>query len=354
MANFFGKDFSAAEILKRVGRIEQIAGLREIILEGGKKERMKAVDINTGTGLSLTVLLSRGMDIGRTFYRGIPLTWFSSSGEVHPSFYESEGLGWLRSFGGGLLVTCGLCHAGAPAEEEKIGLHGRISHIPAELVSLVQKWEKDEFIMEVKGIMRETQVFGENIVLERTISAKGGEKRIFLEDRVRNEGFETVPHMILYHLNLGFPVVDEGSYLFAPVKEVQARDEEAKKGVEEYNLFTKPMPGFKEKCYFLKMQEDAKGKVKVGIINPGLEEGIGVYLQYSKEALPHFVEWKMMGEGVYVVGIEPTNCLLLPRKELHQKGILPELKKGEERVYKIEIGVIEKEEISQFERKIKI
>jgi len=37
MANFFGKDFSATEILRRVGRIEQIAGLRELTLEGGRR-----------------------------------------------------------------------------------------------------------------------------------------------------------------------------------------------------------------------------------------------------------------------------------------------------------------------------
>ena len=175
MVDFFGKKFSPEEILKRVGRIEQIAGLREITLKGGKSEGTRAIDLNTGNGLSLTILLSRGMDIGRTSYRGIPLTWFSSPGEVHPSFYEPERLGWLRSFSGGLLVTCGLLHAGAPAEEagEKIGLHGRISHIPAALVSLTQRWEKGEFIMEVKGQMRESRVFGENVVMERTIRAKG-------------------------------------------------------------------------------------------------------------------------------------------------------------------------------------
>lgn len=354
MVEFCGKNFLHREILKRVGRIEQIAGLREITLRNGRAERIRAVDINTGGGLYLTLLLSRGMDIGRAFYRGIPLAWYSSPGEVHPSFYEPEDFGWLRSFGGGLLVSCGLRHAGAPAEDngEKMGLHGRISHTPAELVSLNQKWAEDEFIMEVKGIVRETRIFGENIVMERVVRAQGGEKRIVLEDEVRNEGFEDTPHMILYHVNLGFPVVDNGSHLLAPVKEVHPRDEEAEKGAGEYNLFTEPVPGFKEQCYFLNMEEDKEGNIKVAVVNPRLEGGIGVYLKYPKKVLPHFVEWKMMGEGVYAVGIEPANCLLLHRKELREKGLLPYLRKGEKVSYRIEIGVIEGEEIRQFEKEI--
>ncbi len=283
------------------------------------------------------------------------MTWFSSTGEVHPSFFDPRGFGWLRSFGGGLLVTCGLKHVGPPAEEEgeKHGLHGLISHIPAELVSVIQRWEENDFIMEVRGEVRETQVFGENLVLERKIWAKGGEKRIFIEDRVRNEGFQDTPHLILYHINLGFPLIDEGSYLLAPVEEIRPRDEEAEKEKEKYYLFTKPLPGFKERCYFLNLKENPEGKVKVAVINPHLEGGMGVYLIYPKSVLPYFIEWKMMGEGVYAVGIEPANSLILPRKELKEKGILPFLKKGEEVTYRLEIGVVEREEISAWEGEIR-
>ena len=337
--DIFNRSYSKRELLRRVGKIEQVAGVRRVMLTEGRGGGMEIAEVYTGSGFEFEVILSRGMDIGRASYKGNPLSFQASPGPVHPSYYESHGFGWLRSFGGGLLVTCGLTHAGIPAVEgiEELGLHGRISHIPTEIVSLKREWKDNELYLEVSGEARETRMFGENLVLRRKVWSKGGENRLFVTDSVINEGFEKTPHVILYHVNIGFPFVDRDSYLEAKVKECIPRDKEAEEGKENFDKFSPPIPGFKEKCYFLDLEENSEGKVKVSIVNPELK--LKVYLIYEKKVLPYFVEWKMMGEGAYVVGIEPSNTFLLPREELKKKGLLPYLAPDQEVKYELEIGV---------------
>jgi len=82
--------------------------------------------------------------------------------------------------------------------------------------------------------LRESVVFGENLTLRRKIYTRLGESRFWIYDVVENEGFERTPFMILYHINGGFPVVAEGSRLISPSLEVIPRDEEARKGKEDY------------------------------------------------------------------------------------------------------------------------
>lgn len=71
-----------------------------------------------GSGLSFNVLTGRGMGISSADYKGNSLCWLSSTGEVAPEYYEPETTGWLRSFYGGLLATCGLTYVGGPKIKE--------------------------------------------------------------------------------------------------------------------------------------------------------------------------------------------------------------------------------------------
>lgn len=357
MAQVFGKDYSKEELMRLIGGISQVAGMKKYELLDGKGRGVRAVDIWTGTGFCFTVILDRGMDISQASHCGKSLCWRSSIGEVHPHFFEPEGMGWLRSFLGGLLTTCGLTYCGAPCEDEgeKLGLHGRVSHTPAEEVSIEKKWEGDDYELSVSGLLRESVVFGENIVLTRKIRTRLGESRLWIYDLVENEGYERTPFMILYHINGGFPVVSEKSRLISPTLEAVPRDEEAEKGKEDYDRFTSPIPGFKEKCYYHKMKEDEAGLVHCALINENLQgDGFGFYVKYRKEQLPRFIEWKMMGEGTYVVGMEPANCLVEGRDKLREKGILEFLEPGEKKEFELEIGVLSgKEAIDRFKAEVK-
>src|SRR5262249_41794059 len=147
--------------------------------------------------------------------------WRSSTGEAHPAYADSEsegGRGWLRSFYGGLLVTCGLTYAGAGGEDQGrfYGIHGRISNLPATNVQWDGYWEGDDYFLTLRGKVRETTVFGANLLLTRSLTVKLGERRFFLRDTVENQGAQRAEHMILYHINIGFPALADTARLIAP------------------------------------------------------------------------------------------------------------------------------------------
>jgi hypothetical protein len=286
------------------------------------------------------------------------MAWRSSTGDVSPAYFEEPGLGWLRSFYGGLVVTCGFTYAGAPTVDQgkELGLHGRASNLPASNVYADSAWEGDDYVMWVQGKVRETALFGENIEMERRITAKLGEPKIWIHDKVTNLSHQETEHMMLYHCNIGFPVVDKGSRLIAPVTSYKPRDAEAKIDKERYAEFIAPTKGFKEKCYYLEMAEDEKGIVNAALVNPnfGGGNGFGLYVKYPKKELPRFIEWKMMGEGWYVVGMEPANCWVEGRDKDRERGILQFLKPGETREYHLEIGVLASQgEIKAFDDNVR-
>lgn len=196
-----------------VGDMSQLCGIDRYELAEGCEKGVAVARVRTGSGFAFEVLLDRGMGIGLAELGGQALSWLSPAGRVAPQFYEPEGLGWLRGFPGGLMVTCGLTQVGSPAVDvngERLGLHGRISYVPAENVSVHGRWEGDDYVMEVSGQMREVSALGENLLLTRTIRAKWGESKLCLHDVVENRGHDPVPHMILYHFNFGFPLLGPG------------------------------------------------------------------------------------------------------------------------------------------------
>jgi len=353
MPLIYGGNYTKEEMRKLVGDMSQIAGAKKYQLIDGKGRGIRQIDVWTGSGFRFTVSLDRGMDISRASYRGRSLCWRSSTGDVHPHFFDPGGFGWLRSFFGGLLTTCGLTYCGAPCidQGEELGLHGRISHIPAEKICVDERWKGDDYLISVEGMMRETVVFGENLTLTRRISTHLGESRLWIYDVVTNEGFTESPLMILYHINGGFPIVEEGSRLISATEGVKPRDKEAEKGKEDYGEFSAPIPAFKEKVYYHRMKEDNSGLVHCALINE--KKGFGLYINYRKDELPQFIEWKMMGEGTYVVGMEPANCLVEGRDKDRQRGILQFIKPGEKKEFHLEIGVLDGgTQIDEFKKRV--
>ena len=349
MVKIYGKKYSRNEIRKYVGEMFQIAGVKGFQLIDGNEYGVRGVLVKNGSGLLYTVLLDRGMDISYAEFKGMPIGWRSPTGDVSPQFFEPWKYGWLRGFYGGLLTTCGLTYAGAPCIDrgEKLGLHGRISYIPAKNVMYDGIWINDEYILFVQGKVRETSMFGPNIVLNRRIETKVGCNRITIYDRIVNEGFEGQPLMIIYHFNIGFPIVDDGSRLYLTTIEYFPRDEEARKDVENFNKFHEPIHGYKEKVYFHKMAVDSKGYAYAGIVNPRLN--MGIYVKYRVDELNRFIEWKMMGEQFYVIGIEPSNCLVLGRARERELGTLQYIEPEETREFHLEVNIMSsKEEIENF------
>jgi Domain of unknown function (DUF4432) len=339
MAKLFGKEWTRAELLSHVGDLSQVAGVRLIELGDGVERGVRAADVATGGGLEFTVLLDRGMDIGVASYKGLPLAWISPAGFAHPAHFEPEGVGWLRTFGGGLVTGCGLTYLGAAGEDEGelLGLHGRLSHLPARHVGSGQEWDMDECSFWVDGELRQARLFGENLCLTRRIEAGLGENRINIHDTVENLGDSSTPLMVLYHINLGFPLLDPSCRLEAPPHNVRPRDKVAEPGIGEWMRFQEPTTGYSEQVFIHDLPADAGGWASVKLVNPTLR--LWLQVRYQKESLPNLVEWKQMGQGAYVLGLEPSNCGVEGRAKDRARGVLQYLEPDESREFEVEIEV---------------
>ncbi len=172
------------ELLKYVGSVEQIGGIRDFTFNDGKAKGVRAIEVNTGS-LRFTILPDRCMDIAQADYKGQAISWISKTGITAPQYYEKDEKNWLRGFYGGLITTCGLHNIGGPVGE--YGLHDRIAHIPAQKISVSAEWVDDEYIMRVSGEMRDSIVFGSNLVLKRVITAKLLSSEFIVEDTIINE-----------------------------------------------------------------------------------------------------------------------------------------------------------------------
>jgi hypothetical protein len=347
MPSLHGRLYSREELRRRVGRLQQAAGVRLATLEDGSERGTRVLEFRTGTGFAFDVLVDRAFDIGRSELGGVSLAWQSAVGFTGPWYYEPEGLGWLRSFGGGFLTTCGLDHALFMAEDtaeqyhypprrtETYGLHGRVSSRPARLVAYGERWEDDECVLYARGEVLQAAVFGEQLLLERTVEARVGESRLTLHDEVVNVGHDRTSHMLLYHVNVGWPVVDEGSELLVPATAVEPRGEHP---VEGYTTLAAPAASFVEQVFEHVVAAEPDGRVPVGIVNRSL--AVGAYEVFRRDQLPHHFAWRMLGEGTYVVGVEPSTNRTGGRLDARERGELIELDPGEHRAYDLELGAL--------------
>jgi hypothetical protein len=330
------------EILRRVGDIHQIAPVEPVEFVDGNERGVRAVRMRNPGGLDLTVVTDRGMAITDLCFQGIPLAFLTGVGVVNPAFTEPQGTGWLRTWPGGFSTPCGLNQVGSPCEdgEEVLGLHGRVAGIPARELRWGGEWKDDDYFQWVEGTVHQVAMFGEHIVLHRRVGMWLGGTRFWIEDTVENCSFNPVPHMFLQHFNLGFPLVDATTQLMVPASTVQPRDPIAETGVNHYSVFEDPQPGYQEQVFYHQLQPDANGQVEVRLANPAFDNGRGlsVYWRYALADYPVLVEWKMMGEGAYVVGVEPANCHVSGRCAEKEMGTLPVLQPWEKRHYRIEIG----------------
>ncbi len=341
MALLFGKEYSKEHLLACIGDLSQVAGIRMMQLSDGVEAGVRIADVRTGSGLRFQVSLDRGMDISVAEYKGIPLAWRSANGDVHPAHFDPRGLGWGRSFPGGLLTGCGMTHVGAPCVDagEELGLHGRLSNLPAFDVHNETVWVDEECTMKLSGFVRESALFKENLLLHRTIETQLGESIITINDTVRNEGSQSSPLMMLYHINTGWPLVDHGSRLLVNSKKITSRDTEAEKGVNEALVFSEPTASYHEQVFFHDLIADENDFATALLMNPVKQ--IGLSVRFRQKELPRYTEWKMMGVGTYVVGMEPANCGVGGRAKERAAGTLQFIEPGEERRFFVQMGVLE-------------
>lgn len=323
--------FKKSDVSPRVGRMDQLAAIRRLAYEDGKGRGMRVLDFNNGSGLSFSVLPDRGMDIAQASYKGAGLAWLSCNADVAPHFYEAGGIEWLRTWGGGLLTGCGLANVGGPNEcnGEQHGLHGRLSHIPAEEVNSAAAWSDDgsSYTLSACGRVRHSRVFGEKLVCTRKISTALGDDSITVCDTIENQGFVPSPLMLLYHINLGWPLIDAGVTLEAPEHKITPQTEQAAAGLADWNKASAPVAGFAEQVFYHDLPADNAGLASIRVVNKRLN--LELEVAYRVAELPYLVQWKMMGQGEYVMGLEPANCYPEGQSRIAERGLLRQLAPGE-------------------------
>lgn len=348
MVELYGRSKSRRDVCAHAGLLSQFAGVRLVELADGVERGVRMLEFRTGTGLRFTVLVDRALDIAECEHKGRAMGWHSPTGFRHPGLHEYEGeggLSWLRSFSG-LVVTCGLDHilfmddddashyVYGPRKTVNSSLHGRIGTIPARLGGYGETWNGDECTLWCEGIVQQSTVFGEDLHLIRRIEAKVGSDEIHLHDRVVNHGFYRTPHMFCYHINMGHPVLAEGSRYLAPIRDVvwaaHAGEKYRSQGVG-YRRLPKPQLGFHEQVWQHEMSADAHGNVPVALVNDALQFGLQV--QTRKDQFPCQYEWQNLQSGQYALGIEPSTHHVLGKQFARQRNEMIWLEHGEERRY---------------------
>ncbi len=154
------------------------------------------------------------------------------------------------------------------------GLHGRIDATPAEDVVHETRWEGDECTLEIRGTIRQTRVFGEDLRLERCLRTTIGGNHLEVHDIVTNEGGKRVPHMILYHCNAGFPLLDDASELHVSQSSMRPRDDEAQKGLAAWNHGGKPAADFAEQVFIHDPVACTDGRAAVVVAQCGVARAV--------------------------------------------------------------------------------
>ena len=317
-----------------IGHDTQYYGVEEHRLVGGKGDGMRLFEVNNGKGLELVISPDRCGDITRLKFKGINLSYMSSCGYVAPTYYDNVDTHWRKSFTAGFLTTCGLEAVGTPCidEGEMFPLHGSIANQPCE----VAYWTEDEDYLLVHTLVKDEVLFARKLRLERTIKVSKKANEFEICDKIINTGDTEEPIEILYHMNMGYPLLDEDSIISIPAEEVVPRDEHAAVDIENWMSMQKPTPGYRERCYYHKFK-DKNGAAC--IYQPKLN--IGLSIQFDAEELDGFVEWKMMGVRDYVLGLECGNCYPDGRKAMRERGMLKFLAPGESKSYNVKVKATE-------------
>ena len=317
----------------RVGSVAQYARVDSFFDANGPGVGTRRIRMVTGGGLELELLPDRALDIGHLTFDGVPLAWISSVGAASPHAYSARGTEWLRTFGGGFLATCGLDTFGPPSSDDGVEfpMHGRVGTIPATVTEASVTGNE----LRVSAEVRQAKVFSENLVLRRTLTADVGGTQLRINDTVTNEAAFPSGHMILYHFNLGWPLVDQGAVLSVPAHTTTPRDDAAQSGIKTWNKIDPPTLGYREQVF---QHEFEQGRIAVSIDNPKL--GMQCELSFDSRALPALYQWKMMDHGHYVVGLEPTNVAhVFGRQSAREQGVLPVLEPGECVSYGIDVNM---------------
>ncbi|MEN6418452.1 MAG: aldose 1-epimerase family protein [Clostridiaceae bacterium] len=326
-------------LMKRLGNMDQLAGIRLSRLESGNAAGKRIAEVYNAAGLRFSVLPDKCMDLFDLSYQGVNLSFHSknalSAGEP---FYPvpSEFFGY---WSGGMLATCGLSNIGGADESDPAcihPIHGRIGYQSADCFGYDCAWQGDDYILSLEGRMRETRLYGRSLELHRRIQTRLNASEIEITDTITNCSDVPEPIFLLYHFNFGYPLLCEDSVFFCPPSEQIELSDVGDRNSRSMNA---PVDGAAQQTF--RHRPLSGGEIVSGLYNPKLE--LAAYLRFDSAELPYFLEWKCMKSHDYVLAIEPVNCPAKGRASDLASGDVPVLGAYESISYRVVLGVSEGE-----------
>ena len=299
-------------------------------LSGGLSDGVDLITLESGE-TRVFVVPTRGMGVWKIESGDIRIGWDSPVDQlVHPKFVDQGrrgGIGWLDGFNE-LICRCGLASNGAPGPDDcgtQLDLHGRIANLAAHRLEI----QVDAGGVELTGWVTESSLFGPRLELKSSIRLSADCPRISIVDVVTNRGGQDAEVELLYHTNIGTPVLGEGARFLAASSEVVPRDARAVEGIDGWSVYRGPEAGYAEQCYFLSPKAGADGMSTVLLQNSSAD--LGVSMRFPVSELPSFTLWKntQATEDGYCTGLEPGMDLPNHRSFERANGRLKMLAPGD-------------------------
>jgi hypothetical protein len=310
----------------------------------GKSLGMKCLTIDTGA-MQAVLLPGRGMGIWKCRSSNVEYGWQSPvRGPVHPSLVpigDSSGIGWLEGFDE-LLVRCGLLSNGAPEFDEsgrvRYPVHGRIANLPCH--ELWVEAQPELGFVDVVGKVLESRFLVYTLELETRYRFYAERSTIEIFDTVTNPLTTTGSMQLLYHINLGQPVLQAGSRILAALDRLAPRDFRAAEGVDSWDVCEGPEGGFREQVYYTTPLMDEDYWTEAMLTNH--DGSLGYSVQFDVRTLPCLNFWKNTAgvEDGYVLGIEPATGFPNTKSYEEQQGRVVRLQGGQSRTFRLRLNAL--------------
>ncbi len=301
--------------MDKISHLSQVASLRRYTITEGSGKGLDIIDADNGK-VRVLLNVSKALDVLQLYHKGVNMSFICKNG------FHSRELPYLERFEGGMLYTCGLDSVGG---RDGYKIHG--SHHG--YIANVTRAECNEKEIIVEAEIFETELFGKNLYFKRTFRTEIGSEKVTITDTLENRAYKEQGYCLLYHINLGYPMLDDGSYIVTEIENVIPRTEWAKTNFDTWDKITSPNPRQEETCYYLQTKTPC-----ISLVNEKLNKKFTV--KWSKETLPKFIEWKSMASGDYALGLEPTTTWLDADFEYIELGA------KEKKQFEIELEITDK------------
>lgn len=288
---------------RKVGNKSQILFAKDICIDN-----KRCILVQNG---ELEVLFNKdnALDIVWVKYKGVNVSFLSKNG------LNDGTRDFVGNFEGGFLYTCGMDNVSACVDGKPV--HGSLHYKKSDFA---YAYEQDGVIY-VCGEVKETALFGKNLVMKRCFAVS--ENAILINDTLENQGYSKADYVLLYHVNYGYPFLDECLEMEIPAIASDPLTEVAATNKADMFRITAPIDGGEEHVYYHTLSE---GKVR--LVNP--ERQMAIEMLYNVQDFPFTLEWKSMISGDYALGIEPS----LTRFDKFQ---MKTLQSSESKTYQIKI-----------------